>query len=101
MIEGVSAIGLTSITEMSSLGVAKANPSADIAFSEMLTDKMSSVDSKIKTADDLFIKYVSGEDVPVHDLVIAMGKAKSELKLAVEVRNKVVDAYKEITRMQV
>jgi flagellar hook-basal body complex protein FliE len=38
--------------------------------------------------------------MPVHDVMIAMEHARLKLQLAVEVRNRVVDAYQNLTNMQ-
>ncbi|MEZ7891011.1 MAG: flagellar hook-basal body complex protein FliE [Candidatus Wallbacteria bacterium] len=53
-------------------------------------------DSSRKTNDML-----TGKLDNVHDLTIAMEKAKIGLSLALEVRNKALESYKEIMRMQI
>ena len=53
-------------------------------------------DSTKKTNDML-----TGKLDNVHDLTIAMEKAKIGMSLALEVRNKVLESYKEIMRMQI
>ncbi|GGY84941.1 flagellar hook-basal body complex protein FliE [Cellvibrio zantedeschiae] len=60
-----------------------------------------SADNQIKYADGLVEKYISGENIPVHDMVIAMNKAKTEVQFLVEVRNKVFEAYQEISKLQI
>jgi flagellar hook-basal body complex protein FliE len=42
-----------------------------------------------------------GQAPSVHDTMIAMEKADVSLRLTTKVRNKVVEAYQEIMRMQV
>ncbi|HBP88186.1 MAG TPA: flagellar hook-basal body complex protein FliE, partial [Nitrospiraceae bacterium] len=42
-----------------------------------------------------------GENVNIHQAVIAGEKAGLSFKLLMQVRNKVIDAYQEIMRMQV
>lgn len=54
------------------------------------------VESNIKTE-----KLAKGEIDNLHDVMIASKKASITLQTAVEVQGKVVDAYKEIMRMQV
>jgi flagellar hook-basal body complex protein FliE len=70
-------------------------------FTNLLTNKMQQVNESLNASNTLFEMFLKGEPVAVHDVVIAMGKAKSELQLVVEVRNKVLEAYQEITRIQV
>ncbi len=52
-------------------------------------------DSSVKVSE-----LASGKLENVHDLMIAMEKSKLALGLAVEVRNKLIEGYKEIMRMQ-
>ena len=69
-------------------------------FGNFLTDMIkdvnqTQVDSK-KITDD----FISGKDVEIHDVMIAGEKAKTSLQLLMEIRNKTVDMYKELTKMQ-
>jgi len=52
-------------------------------------------------ADDLAVKLASGDLEDVHEAMIAMQKAKLAFEFTVQVRNKIIDAYQEIMRMQV
>lgn len=52
-------------------------------------------------ANELLSAYALGENIAPHELVMAMEQAKLSLQMAVEVRNRIVDAYQELTRMQV
>jgi len=53
-------------------------------------------DSSSKTND-----LLAGRLDNVHDLMIALEKSKIGLSMAIEVRNKLIEGYKEIMRMQV
>jgi flagellar hook-basal body complex protein FliE len=44
---------------------------------------------------------LAGEDISVHEVMIAAEKAKLSLDLAIQVRNKAIEAYQEIMRMQI
>jgi flagellar hook-basal body complex protein FliE len=44
---------------------------------------------------------VSGEAVDLHEVMIAAEKARTSFDLLMEIRNKTVEAYREIMRMQV
>ena len=46
-------------------------------------------------------QLAAGEPVELHDVMIAMEEADLSLRLALQVRNKLVEAYQEIQRMQV
>jgi flagellar hook-basal body complex protein FliE len=43
----------------------------------------------------------SGQTVPLHQAVIAMEEANVSFQLMVEVRNRLLDSYQEIMRMQI
>jgi flagellar hook-basal body complex protein FliE len=44
--------------------------------------------------------FISGEDLNIHEVMLITEEAKMSLQLAVQVRNKLVEAYQEINRMQ-
>jgi flagellar hook-basal body complex protein FliE len=70
-------------------------------FANLIMDKLNQVNEHIGNSSKIMEQYILTNDVPVHDVMIAMGKAKSELQLMVEVRNKLLEAYQEIVRIQV
>ncbi|HWI49665.1 MAG TPA: flagellar hook-basal body complex protein FliE, partial [Rummeliibacillus sp.] len=57
-------------------------------------------DSQI-ASDKMTDKLVNGENVELHDVMISAQKANITLNTALQVRNKVVEAYQEIMRMSV
>ncbi|CRK80912.1 flagellar hook-basal body complex protein FliE [Neobacillus massiliamazoniensis] len=71
------------------------------SFSNMLQGYLDNVDSTVKQADDLSTKVATGQIDNVHDAVIASQKAKLALELTVTVRDKAVEAYQDIMRMQI
>lgn len=70
-------------------------------FGDMLTDMMKNVQSASKEADVAVQSLLTGEATDVHSVMLAVQKADISLKLALEVRNKLVEAYQEIMRMAV
>ena len=58
-------------------------------------------EQNLKNADQTVLKANTGDSVNLHELMLAMEKADISLRLMVQVRNKAVDAYQEIMRMQV
>jgi flagellar hook-basal body complex protein FliE len=70
-------------------------------FSQMLDGLVSTVDAKEAQATDLTRRVLLGETDQIHQSVIAMQEASVALSLMVEVRNKLVESYQEIMRMQV
>ena len=70
-------------------------------FKNLLTDLIDNVKESQNNAEDLTKKYVMGEDVELHEVMIAGEKAKTSFQLLMEIRNKTVDMYKELTKMPV
>lgn len=71
------------------------------SFANFLKDAIQQVNDQQVAADQLTDKLVKGENVDLHQVMIAAQKAGISLQLAVEVRNKAVEAYQEMMRMQV
>jgi flagellar hook-basal body complex protein FliE len=70
-------------------------------FGELLTNAVASVNNMQLEAAGLEDAVAKGEQVNIHQAVIAGEKAELSFKLLTQVRNKLVDAYEEIMRMQV
>lgn len=52
-------------------------------------------------ADYMVAKLVTGQAEDIHSVILAVEKANLSLQMAVQVRNKVLEAYQEIMHMQV
>jgi len=50
---------------------------------------------------ELTRKLIQGGNVEIHEVMIAGEKAKTSLQLLMEIRNKSLDMYKELTRIQI
>ncbi|MGE4267384.1 MAG: flagellar hook-basal body complex protein FliE [Deferribacterales bacterium] len=72
-----------------------------VDFSALLKDALKDVNDAQLTADDAVQKVLSGENKDIHSTMIALQKADVSLKMMLEVRNKIMDAYQEILRTQV
>ncbi len=69
-------------------------------FGKMLDGLVSSVDAKQTQANDLTKRVLLGETDQLHQSVIAMQEASVSFSLMVQVRNKLVESYQELMRMQ-
>ena len=109
---------LSAITGL--LGVTRVNDLEALSLTGSLTEKQDTADgtlfdsflqtaiSNIKTTNDYLsawedeeIKFALGETENTHDLTIAMQKASTALQYTVAIRNKILEAYKEIMQMQI
>ena len=66
----------------------------------MLTGAINQLESSNKAASDSVQKFLSGENEELHTTILATQKAELAFELGLQVRNKVVDAYQEIMKMQ-
>lgn len=69
-------------------------------FGQLLGDGLSRLDSSLQSADTQLRAMAAGQDVPVHDVMISLEQARMQLMFMVEVRNRAVEAYQELMRMQ-
>ncbi len=70
-------------------------------FSEILKDALNNLNNLQKEADQKMIDFAKGDIQNIHDVSIAVSKADIALSLAIEIRNRLLEAYREITRMQI
>ena len=73
---------------------------AQTDFASALGDGLIQVDRSLRAADDRLRSLAAGENVALHDVMITMERARMDLMLVVEVRNRLLEAYQELTRMQ-
>ncbi len=75
-------------------------PSGD-SFSDMLTKAVGGVDETMKDSEQKIQSFIAGETENVHDVMISMQRAQLSFQMMVEVRNKAIETYNEISRMQI
>ena len=69
-------------------------------FSDVLRDFVQQADQAQHQAEDAIGAVQRGDVDNLHRVMLAQSQAQLSLKLAVEVRNKLVDAYKDVMRTQ-
>ena len=85
----------------SSVGNGVENNLGTQSFSNMVKQKLEEVNSLQKQADQLTENFLAGEQVEIHQMLIAMEKVDLALRELVEIKNKMVEAYKQVTNMQI
>ena len=76
-------------------------PGQSGSFATLLQHSLERVNGLQHEADAAARAFALGQAPSVHDTMIAMEKADIALRLTTKVRNKVVEAYQDIMRMQV
>ena len=98
MIDGASRGGLTP----AAAAPGPAKPAVvQKQFAAFLKEALNNVNDAQIQADALTEKLVRGENVQLHDVMIAAQKASIALQLTLEIRNKAIEAYQEMMRMPV
>lgn len=75
--------------------------SSSSGFADILSQAMGNAVQAEQEDHTGMIGLLSGADVEPHTVMIESTQAELALNLAIQIRNKVVDAYNEIMRMQV
>lgn len=71
-------------------------------FGQMLMDVMKEVNQAQSESREMQNAFLTGQPgVEIHDVKMAAEKASIAMQLTIQVRNKVLEAYQEISRMQV
>ena len=70
------------------------------SFGSLLDGLVATVDAKQSSAQAITNRVLLGQSDQLHQSVIAMQEASVAFSLMVEVRNKLVDSYQELMRMQ-
>jgi flagellar hook-basal body complex protein FliE len=70
-------------------------------FQNVLSSAIGSIESLRNSASDSVQKFLTGQNEELHTTILATQKAELAFELGLQVRNKVVDAYQEIMKMQV
>lgn len=77
------------------------NKNGNSGFLDTLKEKLSEVNDKQLEAESLTQKFIKGEEEDIHKVMLSTEEAKLSLEMAVQIRNKLVDAYQEFNRMQI
>jgi len=101
--QGVGSVikGIEALPALPEAASRVASGSGGVSFGEALTRALEKVNEAQVRADEAIKKFIAGEVEDLHTVLIALREAETWMQLAVQVRNKVVEAYQEISRMPV
>ena len=74
---------------------------AATSFGDILTSLVAQTNGQQENADLAMQQLHAGGEKNLHEAMIAMEKADISLRYTIQVRNKAIDAYQEVMRMQV
>ncbi len=94
--------GIKSTNEQSLLSKAgKSESGSNDSFLDHLKEGIKDVNRLQKNADKMTVEVAAGKSENLHETMLALTQAELSFNLMVQVRNKGLEAYQEIMRMQV
>lgn len=70
-------------------------------FSTWLDQQVRVANKDIISADDAVRRLAVGEPVNLHQVMVQLERARLQLELVVQMRNKLLDAYQDLLKMQI
>lgn len=93
---GISGLGNSAIKPKISIA-----DTGGVSFGDTLKDAIHKVNDLQQTADVKMQQLATGETTDIADVKISAEKADIALRLMTSIRNKMIDAYHEVMKMQV
>lgn len=85
------------------IGLAAATPggpAGQAGFGTILAEGMRNVDARVASANELVRRFAVDDSVPLHQVTYALEEARLAVELAMQVRGRLVEGYREIMNMQ-
>lgn len=96
----VPAHGIASAVPRTETAQSVDRPQGVESFGTMLFDKLADVSALNKRSDELAVKAATGDLQDVHEYTVASAESGVATQLTVAVRNKALESFNEIMRMQ-
>lgn len=96
----IQSIGTSSILSNISLNEVNSEDNTSTSFSEILVDAITKVNDSEVSANNKIEALIKGDDVSMHEVMLAMQESQLSLQALIEVRNNIVEAYQEISKLQ-
>jgi len=76
-----------------------AAPAPGGSFGEVLMAGLGRVDAKVANADKLVQQFAVDDSIPVHQVTMALAEARISVELAMQVRARLLEGYRELMNM--
>ncbi len=100
-LNGLGDVSATTLTKTLGEQDVKTEGTMFDAFLNTAIDNIRTTNSYLSDRENEYIKFALGETENTHDLMIAIQKASTALQYTVSIRDKLMEAYKEIMQMQI
>ena len=98
MIDAISVVAQDEVPEALALAKPQA---ATTDFGDWLSSQIDTLNQQLVSADTDVRRLALGEAGNLHEVMMRLETAKLSLDLAVQVRNRLLDGYQDILRMQI
>ena len=99
--QAIPATELQKLAPAAAPEIVPATQPAHDSFANVLGQLVNDVNAKQAAANEAVNGLLSGQNVSLHQTIISVQEASTSFQLMVEVRNKLLDSYQELMRMQV
>ncbi len=82
-------------------GKAQEQQIPEVSFKEMMKSYLNEANDMQVEADDSIRSIIAGEDIDPHQVMLAVEKANMSFNLVMQIRNKMLEAYKEVIKTSV
>lgn len=69
-------------------------------FASLIQSSIATMDAKVAQADQLVTRFALDDSVPVHQVTVALEEARLSVELAMQVRARLVEGYRELMNLQ-
>ena len=97
MIEAITAYGVSDNIDAQQ-GTTQVQSSG---FADWIKQELVQSNDALKEADSNMKKLASGEPVSLHEVMLSMEEAKLQFQLVTQIRNRILEAYQDVLRMQI
>ncbi|RUM65387.1 MAG: flagellar hook-basal body complex protein FliE [Sulfurimonas sp.] len=97
-INNITSLSTAELLQKGASSTAKSG--SNVNFADQLKRAIEDVNAAQKGAEKSMADMATGQVKDLHQAALSISKAETSMKLMLEVRNKALSAYKEITRTQ-
>lgn len=101
---GIEAIAALTSQPYSTVDIAETGALGDSgapgAFQQILMQQLDALNSHVGTAETAMRDLAAGKPIELHEVMIALEQARVSVQTFVQVRNKLLESYQDLMRMQ-
>jgi flagellar hook-basal body complex protein FliE len=96
----ISPAAVGSVPSLAINPATSASAATGSGFASLLVQGLQNMETKVAHADELVKRFVVDDSIPVHQVTYALEEARLSVELAMQVRSRVIEAYRDLMNMQ-